>query len=143
MADATFTLGVTQPGTIVGTVAYMSPEQARGLAEVDERSDQFSFGLVLYELATGHRAFERSSPAELMTAIIREEPGPLPAAIPAPLRWTIERCLSKDPEQRYHSTRDLYLELRQMPARLSGTVIAAAPTSGRRLPAAMWLAPSC
>ena len=145
--DTTFTLGVTQPGTVVGTVAYMSPEQARGLSEVDERSDQFSFGLVLYELATGHRAFERSSPAELMTAIIREEPGPLPAAIPAPLRWTIERCLSKDPEQRYHSTRDLYLELRHMPARLSGTATAAAPiatwASGRRLPAAMWLAPSC
>jgi hypothetical protein len=63
----------------------MSPEQARDLAEVDQRSDQFSFGLVLYELATGHRAFERSSPAELMTAIIRA-PGPLPAVIPGSAR---------------------------------------------------------
>ena len=139
--DTTISLTVTQPGTVVGTIAYMSPEQARGLAEVDARSDQFSFGLVLYELATGRRAFERSSPAELMTAIIREEPAPLPAAMPAPLRWTIERCLAKDPEQRYHSTRDLYLELCQMPPRMSGAALAAAPASRGRLPAAVWLAP--
>ena len=76
--EATRTIAVvTNPGTVMGTVAYMSPEQARGQA-VDARSDQFSFGLMLYELATGKRAFERPSAAETMAAIIREEPAPLP-----------------------------------------------------------------
>jgi serine/threonine protein kinase len=103
---------LTIAGTIVGTVDYMSPEQARGL-ELDHRSDQFSFGLILYELATGKRAFQRESAAETMTAIIHDEAEPLPSAVPAPLRWTIERCLGKDPDHRYDSTRDLYRELRQ------------------------------
>jgi len=128
-SDATETLNITRPGVVVGTVAYMSPEQARGLSDLDGRSDQFSFELVLYELAAGRRAFERRSAAELMTAIIREDPEPLPPTTPQAMRWVIERCLAKDPEQRYHSTRDLYLELRQMPARMSVTNVAAAPAS--------------
>lgn len=141
--DSTVTLSETQPGTVVGTIAYMSPEQARG-APVDARSDQFSFGLVLYELAAGRRAFERASAAELMTAIIREEAAPLPGTVPAALRWTVGRCLAKDPEHRYHSTRDLYLELRQMPARLSEPVTKTAPRrGGRRIPAWVWLPPAC
>ena len=126
--DATRTLTVTDPGTVVGTVAYMSPEQASG-RELDHRSDQFSFGLVLYELAARRRAFERGSAAETMTAIIREEAEPLPPEIPAPLRWTIERCMAKDPDQRYDSTRDLYRELRQTRDRLSQT-LALPPADG-------------
>jgi len=110
-AEATRTVTSTNPGTVLGTVAYMSPEQVRA-RELDSRSDQFSFGLILYELAAGKRAFDRESPAELMVAIIREQPAPLPATIPAPLRWTIERCLAKEPADRYDSTRDLYRELR-------------------------------
>ena len=97
---------------VLGTVNYMSPEQARG-QELDYRSDQFSFGLILYELATGKRAFRRETGAETMAAIIREEAEPLPATVPAPVRWTIERCLRKEPDQRYDSTRDLYRELLQ------------------------------
>ena len=124
-ADATRTMTVTDPGTVVGTVAYMSPEQARG-RELDFRSDQFSFGLILYELATGKRAFSRESAVETMTAIIRDEAQPLPPTIPAPVRWTIERCLAKDPEQRYDSTRDLYRELRQTREGLSQTLGASA-----------------
>src|SRR6185437_10121370 len=100
------------PGAVMGTAAYMSPEQARGLP-LDLRSDQFLFGLVIYEMLTGRRAFDRPSVAETMTAIIREDAEPLPPAIPAALRWTVERCLAKDPAQRYDSTGDLYRELRQ------------------------------
>jgi serine/threonine protein kinase/Tol biopolymer transport system component len=112
---ATMTVA-TDPGTVMGTVAYMSPEQARGL-ELDASSDQFSFGLLLYELATGKRAFQRPTAAETMAAIIREDPEPLPDAVPPPLRWTIERLLSKEPADRYSSTRDLYLELRGLATR--------------------------
>src|SRR2546426_5662263 len=91
----------TVPGTVLGTVGYMSPEQASG-RDVDYRSDQFSFGSILYELATGKRAFQRSTGAETLTAIIREEPVPVGQAnpgVPAPVRWIVERCLAKEPEE--------------------------------------------
>ncbi|HLK46530.1 MAG TPA: protein kinase [Bryobacteraceae bacterium] len=118
-AEATRTLSLTDPGTTVGTINYMSPEQARGEINLTAQSDQFSFGLVLYELAAGRRPFQRASAAETMTAIIREDAEPLPAGVPAPLRWIIERLLSKDPADRYDSTRDLFRELRQIRERLS------------------------
>ena len=117
---------VTEAGTTVGTIAYMSPEQARGKSSLTPQSDQFSLGLVLYELVAGQRAFERGSAAELMTAIIREDTEPLPMSVPAPLRWVIERLLSKDPADRYDSTRDLYRELRQLRDRLPESVSASA-----------------
>ncbi|HEX3878785.1 MAG TPA: serine/threonine-protein kinase, partial [Bryobacteraceae bacterium] len=97
--DATATIHQTSVGMIVGTVNYMSPEQARG-REVDYRSDQFSFGLILYEMASGKRAFERPESVQVMSAILTEEPPPLDSKIPAPLRWTIERCLAKEPRDR-------------------------------------------
>jgi hypothetical protein len=106
----TRTMPVTGVGAIVGTVAYMSPEQATG-RNIDARSDQFTLGLILYELASGKRPFERPSSAETMAAIIRDEPEPLAADVPRPLAWIIERCLAKDPALRYDSTRDLYREL--------------------------------
>jgi predicted Ser/Thr protein kinase len=116
----------TEPGTILGTIAYMSPEQARGETPLSAQSDQFSLGVVLYELAAGRRAFHRGSTAETMTAIIREDPDPLPPSTPAPLRWVIERLLAKDPADRYESTRDLYRELRLIRDRWEGTGGAAA-----------------
>jgi serine/threonine-protein kinase len=85
--ETTRTIAITDAGTTIGTVAYMSPEQARGNTDLGAQSDQFSFGLVLYELAAGKRAFQRGSAAETMTAIIREDFEPLPEATPAPLRW--------------------------------------------------------
>jgi serine/threonine protein kinase len=88
----------TEPGTVMGTAAYMSPEQARG-TEVDFRSDQFSLGLVLHEAATGRPTFRRASHAETMAAILREDPSPLDPSLPAPFRWIIERLLAKDPER--------------------------------------------
>ena len=111
--EETATLPLSSEGMIVGTAAYMSPEQARG-QKVDFRTDQFSFGLVVYEMLSGHAAFRRPSAAETMTAIIREDADPLPETTPASLRWIVERCLAKDPDQRYDSTRDLFRELRQI-----------------------------
>ncbi|HEY3204738.1 MAG TPA: protein kinase [Thermoanaerobaculia bacterium] len=103
----------THPGTVLGTVGYMSPEQASGQS-LDFHSDQFSFGSILYEITGGKKAFARKTAAETMSAIIREEPEPLGKLrpdVPPPLRWIIERCLAKDPEERYASTRDLAREL--------------------------------
>jgi serine/threonine protein kinase len=110
---------LTDAGTTVGTIAYMSPEQARGQTNLTAQSDQFSLGLVLYEMAAGKRTFQRGSAAETMTAIIREDAEPLPASVPAPLRWIVERLLAKEPAERYDSTSDLYRELRQLRERLS------------------------
>jgi eukaryotic-like serine/threonine-protein kinase len=117
---------ITETGTTVGTVAYMSPEQARGQTNLSGQSDQFSLGLVLYELAAGRRAFRRGTKAETMTAIIREDAEPLPATVPAPLRWVIERLLQKEPGERYDSTGDLYRELRLLRDHLSETASASA-----------------
>jgi Tol biopolymer transport system component len=129
----------TQDGAIVGTVSYMSPEQARGDA-VDYRSDQFAFGSVLYEIATGHRAFLQRSAAETMAAIINDEPEPIEKTnprVPAPLRWAVERCLAKEPSHRYASTQDLAQELKVVRAHLiemSGASAAAvAEAAPRRL----------
>jgi predicted ATPase len=111
----------TGPGGIVGTVQYMSPEQASG-GRLDFRSDQFSFGLVLYEMVTGSHAFQRSTPAETLAAILGEQAEPIGAhnpEVPAPLCWAIERCLAKEPEKRYVSTRDLARELATIRDRLS------------------------
>ncbi len=110
---------LTDAGTTIGTIAYMSPEQARGNPDLTPQSDQFSFGLILYELASGKRAFQRDSAAEIMTAIIREDAEPLPATVPAQFRWIVERLLAKEPADRYDSTRDLYRDLRQLRDRLS------------------------
>src|SRR6266446_5530856 len=104
----------TTPGLVLGTVGYMSPEQASGDNRLDFRSDQFSFGLVLYEMVTGKRAFQRSTAAETLVAILREPPEPITRQnrdAPAPLCWAIERCLAKEPDKRYVSTRDLAREL--------------------------------
>ena len=112
-SETTAAATLTGAGSVVGTAAYMSPEQARGQV-LDFRTDQFSFGLIVYEMLTGEPAFRRPSAAETMTAIIREEFQPLPPSIPAALRWAVERCLAKDPEHRYDSTRDLYRDLCQI-----------------------------
>jgi serine/threonine protein kinase/Flp pilus assembly protein TadD len=101
---------MTQPGVVMGTVGYMSPEQAMA-REVDYRSDQFSFGAILYEMVTGKRAFERGSTAETLAAIIRDEPEPIVRKIPTPLGSLVTRCLAKEPEKRFASTADLVSDL--------------------------------
>ena len=122
----TITTTSTTPGTVLGTVAYMSPEQAQGV-QLDPRSDQFSFGVILYEMASGRRPFKRASAAETMAAIIRDEPEALPPGVPPLLRWLIERCMSKDPAARYDSTKDLYCELCQVREHLFDATTPEAP----------------
>jgi predicted ATPase len=119
-ADSDATTTVTEHGTIMGTVGYMSPEQATG-EEVDFHSDQFSFGSVLYEMVTGLPAFQRKSFAETTAAILRDEPERLGAKLPqapTPFVWIVERCLAKEPKQRYSSTRDLARDLAAVRDRL-------------------------
>ncbi len=131
----TVTKAQTEEGTVLGTVGYMSPEQARG-ETVDFRSDQFSFGVILYEMLTGKNPFRLRTQAETVSAILRDEPAPLAEAAPASpeaLRWIIERCLSKEPEERYGSTRDLARDLRRVGEQLSGPRASATPVAPKRL----------
>ncbi len=109
-SDGTMTMANTALGAVVGTAGYMSPEQARG-QETDPRSDQFSLGLVIYEMLAGKPAFARESAVQTMSALIEEDPPPLERAIPTQLRWILQRCLAKEPAGRYESTRDLAREL--------------------------------
>jgi len=131
----------------MGTVGYMSPEQASG-RPLDFRSDQFSLGSVVYEMVTGTKPFARKTSAETLVAIIREEPedaGKLNPRAPAPLRWLIERCLEKDPEDRFASTRDLARDLTSLREHLSessssGDTQASAPGRSRSVPPRAWAA---
>lgn len=104
---------VTKHGVVIGTVAYMSPEQLRGKI-VDHRSDIFSFGAILYEIFSGSRAFHGETEVDTMTAVLREEPPTAnldQAAIPAPYQDVIRHCLEKDPENRFQSAKDLVFAL--------------------------------
>src|SRR4029450_1484964 len=107
---------ITDPGTVMGTVGYMSPEQVRG-HEVDHRSDIFSFGSILYEMLIGQRAFRRETMAETMTAILKEEPPELSetnSKINPQLESVVRRCLEKLPERRFHSAHELGFALESL-----------------------------
>jgi TolB-like protein/tetratricopeptide (TPR) repeat protein len=128
---ATVTSGETVAGAILGTVGYMSPEQATG-RNLDFRSDQFSFGAVIYELLAGQRAFHRSTAVETLSSILRDEPPPLTSIrsdVSEVLQRVISRCLEKSPDQRYTSTRDLATALEALTPEASAT--AAPAESGR------------
>jgi len=134
----TTTLFETKSSGISGTLRYMSPEQATGKA-LDFRSDQFSFGLVLYETATGKYAFRRPSSEETLAAILHDEPEPIAALnpqAPPPFCWVVERCLAKDSEGRYSSTRDLLRELTAIRDRLSDLQAKKQESKPSNLPAA-------
>jgi dipeptidyl aminopeptidase/acylaminoacyl peptidase len=127
----------TEPGTVLGTIGYMSPEQASG-RPLDFHSDQFSLGAILYEMAAGKRAFQEATSVQTLSAIIADEPEPLSVVapkLPANLAWIIERCLAKDPEERYGSTKDLARDLAALRDHVSGIsqVRQDAPAVGRRL----------
>jgi len=103
----------TDPGTILGTVGYMAPEQVKGLS-ADHRADLFALGAVLYEMLSGRRAFQKETAAETMTAVLREDPAELAQAgheVPPALDQVVRRCLEKDPAQRFESARDLAFAL--------------------------------
>ena len=126
----------TEEGVILGTVAYMSPEQAEG-KPVDGRSDIFSFGALLYELVTRRRAFQADSSLAILTAILREDPKPASSVargIPPELDRIVERCLRKDPERRFQSAADLKVTLED----LRGEIRQRKPSVEAGSPARRW-----
>jgi serine/threonine protein kinase/Flp pilus assembly protein TadD len=134
---------MTVTGTTVGTVAYMSPEQARG-DEVDARTDVWSLGVILYEMATGALPFDRASDRAVLNAIIHDEPRPvkeLRPGFPAELGHVIRKALAKDPAKRYASARELAGELRSLRASMSSRAFPAAKKlSFRHRPRPLWIA---
>jgi len=146
------TLALTQEGVVMGTVPYMSPEQVRG-ERVDARSDLFSLGAILYEMASGRRPFHGVSSVDLMSAIVRDAPEPLSASrgdLPPAVERVIKRALAKDPSRRYQSARGVLAELLDLsdevsgpapPLRAIGAAASPAPSSGST-PAAerFWIA---
>jgi len=138
LTAAAQTTPVTQEGTIVGTYQYMSPEQVEG-KELDGRSDIFSLGAVLYEMATGQHAFEGKSRLSVASAILEKEPAPIstfkPMTPPA-LDHAIRRCLSKNEEERWQTARDLELELKWIAE--SGSQLSAPSATPTKEPGARW-----
>ncbi len=124
--------GGTEPGVVLGTLGYMSPEQVKG-RPADSRSDIFSFGAILYEMLSGHRAFHSDSAAETMSAILREEPPDLSVtnqAVSPGLERIVRHCLEKNPEQRFQSSRGLAFDLEALSPG-SGVSAATAGVPGR------------
>src|SRR5438034_8590663 len=117
----------SQPGTVLGTVGYMSPEQAQGRTnEIDHRSDIFSFGCMLYEAVTGQKAFAGADAIDTLNKIIRE-PTPLVSEIrsdaPGDLQRIIRRCLAKDPEDRYQTIKDVAIELKELRREIAASAL--------------------
>ena len=140
---ATLTSPATLPGTVMGTVGYMSPEQVRG-EPTDARSDIFSFGALLYEMLSGNRAFKRDTSAETMTAILREEPPELSGTglqAPLALQRILSRCLEKNRERRFQSASDLAFAIESLsgssPAAAASAPVTTAP--GQPHAARAWL----
>jgi len=126
----------SDPGTVLGTVGYMSPEQVRG-KPADARSDLFSFGAILYEMLSGKRAFHGDSAAETMSAILKEEPPELTEtnrSVPPALERIVRHCLEKNPAERFHSAHDIAFDLEMMSSVSSTTVapVTAPRAKGRR-----------
>ncbi|HET7294617.1 MAG TPA: protein kinase [Vicinamibacteria bacterium] len=121
----------TDPGTVMGTAAYMSPEQVKG-QPVDHRSDIFAFGAVLYEMATGHRAFQSASAAETMAAILRAEAPEPPQSLPVGIVRIVRRCLEKDREGRFQAARDIAFDLEDTSSASALPAMAPPPALGAR-----------
>jgi eukaryotic-like serine/threonine-protein kinase len=142
---ATVTAPLTAEGTLVGTFHYMAPEQAEG-READERSDIFALGAVLYEMATGRRAFDGSSPASVIAAVLEREPPPIASLqplAPAALDDLVRGCLAKDPDERWQSAHDVRVQLLAIARRPSGESppLTGVPSRRRWLAAALLVLP--
>jgi len=133
----------TEPGTLLGTIGYMSPEQVRG-QDADLRSDIFSLGCVLYEMAAGKRPFQGDAPAETMAAILKEHPAEISTisgGVPVEFDRLVGHCLEKKPENRFQSARDMGFALRAIASgsQMTAGAAAPAPASKRRLPLPRWV----
>ena len=141
--NATITAVATQPGVVLGTAGYMSPEQVRG-KPADARSDIFSFGAILYEMVAALRAFHGDSSVETMNAILKQDPPAISGDVPPAIERVIRRCLEKVPDERFQSARDLSFALEALSAPSSSREIALSPAlpaqEKRRWPAMLLLA---
>ena len=133
------------PGLVLGTMGYMSPEQAQGKTrEIDHRSDIFSFGCILFESITGHKAFAGSDTIETLNKIIREPPPPLASFypnVPPDLQRIVRRCLAKDPDERYQDIKDVAIELKEVRRELQESVpgsVAATSSSSSEDAKTLW-----
>src|SRR5215813_1712130 len=109
--------GNTTPGVVMGTVGYMSPEQAQGKTQIDQRSDVFSFGCILYEAITRRKAFEGKDAIDSLNKMLREQPAAISeshADTPYDLQRIVRRCLAKDREDRYQTIKEVAIELRDV-----------------------------
>jgi serine/threonine protein kinase len=142
ISETRTTDAMTDPGTVMGTIGYMAPEQVRG-ENVDARCDLFAFGAVLYEMLSGRRAFQRDTAAETMTAILREDPLDLAdsrSGMPPALERIVSHCLEKNPIERFQTARDIAFALDSLSASGSGSGAAAVPSSaGSRGLALRWI----
>ncbi len=138
--DTTMLQADTTPGMVMGTVGYMSPEQVRGGA-ADHRSDIFAFGVVLYEMLSGRRAFARDTPAESMTAILKDTPpeiDPSGSQVSPAVDRIVSRCLEKDPAQRFQSAKDLAFALQNVTGSSGRALTADAPRARSKAPWMPW-----
>ena len=124
----------TEPGVVLGTLGYMSPEQVKG-KPADSRSDIFAFGAILYEMLSGRRAFSRETAAETISAILKEDPPDLSVtnqSVPPGLERIVSHCLEKNPEQRFHSAHDLAFDLESISGTSGASVERPATSAARR-----------
>ncbi len=124
---------LTEPGVVLGTLGYMSPEQVRGRS-ADARSDIFSFGAILYEMLAGQRAFRGDSAADTMSAILKEDPPDISVTnqnVPPGLERIVRHCLEKNPEQRFQSSRDLAFDLEALSGQSGARAATPGPDEGR------------
>ncbi len=139
MGGATETIALTKEHTMLGTLQYMAPEQLEG-KDADARSDLFSFGLVLYEMLTGKRPFEGSSPASVIAAIMERAPPSVADVAPAALDRVLHRCLAKHPDDRWQTARDLKAGLQWVAESGPPSAAAAAPRRSAGRARAGWIA---
>jgi eukaryotic-like serine/threonine-protein kinase len=140
--EPTLTASHTAAGMVMGTASYMAPEQVRG-ESVDPRTDIFAFGAVLYEMLSGVRAFRRDTPAETMTAVLKDDPPELSDGthlVSPSLERIVRRCLEKNPEQRFQSARDLSFALSALSGTEASNIARAAAAIPRRMPLLLWSA---